>query len=160
MRRNHIFHESSHELKRNGYLPRLLEAAYATLYRIHQHGGHESFGYVGCGVGVSRRDFFHVPGRTLHGPDGYLSIIGMMRGGFRDITWSLEELIVEDDKGFARFILRGTHTGVFFGVQPTGKQINVQAMNLYRWSKGQIVEERGQPDMLTLLRQIGAVPEM
>jgi predicted ester cyclase len=31
-------------------------------------------------------------------------------------------------------------------------------MNFYRFSDGQIVEEYGQPDMLGLLQQIGAVP--
>jgi len=34
----------------------------------------------------------------------------------------------------------------------------VQAMNIYRLSGGQFVEEHGQPDMLGLLQQIGAVP--
>ena len=40
----------------------------------------------------------------------------------------------------------------------TGKKIEVQAMNFYRFSDGQIVEERGQPDLLGLLQQIGPVP--
>jgi hypothetical protein len=31
-------------------------------------------------------------------------------------------------------------------------------MNFYQWSDGQIVGERGQPDMLGLLQQIGAMP--
>ena len=31
-------------------------------------------------------------------------------------------------------------------------------MNIYRLSDGQFVEEYGQPDMLGLLQQIGAVP--
>jgi hypothetical protein len=31
-------------------------------------------------------------------------------------------------------------------------------MNFYRFSNWQIVEEYGQPDMLGLLQQIGAVP--
>jgi len=54
--------------------------------------------------------------------------------------------------------MRGTHRGTFFGVPPTGKTISVQAMNIYRLSGGQFVEEHGQPDMLGLLQQIGAVP--
>jgi predicted ester cyclase len=84
---------------------------------------------------------FHAPGQRepMRGPDGYLTIIGMMRGGFPDI-------------------MRGTHQGVFFGVPPTGKSIEVQAMNFYRFSAGQIVEERGQPDLLGLMQQIGAIP--
>jgi steroid delta-isomerase-like uncharacterized protein len=103
---------------------------------------------------------FHVPGRPepLRGPAGYLEIVSMMRSGFPDIQWTLEEMVAEGDKVAARFIMRGTHQGVFFGVPPTGKAIAVQAMNFYRLTDGQIVEERGQPDLLELLRQIGAFP--
>jgi steroid delta-isomerase-like uncharacterized protein len=109
---------------------------------------------------ISRDAIFHVPGRPepMRGPAGYLAIIGMMRGGFPDIQWTLEEMVAEGDKVAARFTMRGTHRGTFFGVPPTGKTITVQAMNIYRLSGGQFVEEHGQPDMLGLLQQIGAVP--
>ncbi|MCU7547575.1 ester cyclase [Chitinophagaceae bacterium LB-8] len=105
---------------------------------------------------------FYVPGQPepMHGPGGYLSIIGMMRSGFSDIQWSLEDKVVEENKVAARFIMRGTHNGIFFGVPPTGKTITVQAINFYRFSNGQIVEEYGQPDMLGLLQQIGAIPQV
>ena len=52
----------------------------------------------------------------------------------------------------------GTHNGEFFGVPATGKVIAVQAINFYRLANEQIIEEYGQPDMLGLLRQIGAIP--
>jgi steroid delta-isomerase-like uncharacterized protein len=109
---------------------------------------------------ISPNAVFHVPGRPepMRGPAGYLAIIGMMRGGFPDIQWTLEEIVAEGDKVAARFTMRGTHRGTFFGVPPTGKTISVQAMNIYRLSGGQFVEEHGQPDMLGLLQQIGAVP--
>jgi predicted ester cyclase len=76
---------------------------------------------------ISPGAVFHVPGRPepLQGPAGYLEIIGMMRGGFPDIQWTLEEMIAEGDKVAARFTMRGTHQGVFFGVPPTGKKIAV-----------------------------------
>ena len=103
---------------------------------------------------------FYVPGQPepMRGPNGYLAIIGMIRSGFSDIQWSLEDKVVEENKVAARFIMTGTHNGTFFGVPPTGKTIKVQAINFYRFSNGQIVEEYGQPDMLSLLQQIGAVP--
>ena len=109
---------------------------------------------------ISPDAIFHVPGyaEPMRGPSGYLAIIGMMRSGFPDIQWTLEETIAEDDKIAARFTMRGTHQGPFFGVPPTGKTIQVQAMNFYRLSGGQFVEERGQPDLLGLLQQIGAAP--
>ena len=92
---------------------------------------------------ISPDAVFHVPGRPepMRGPAGYLAIIGMMRGGFPDIQWTLEEVIAEGDKVAARFTMRGTHRGAFFGVPPTGKTIAVQAMNFYRLSGGQFVED-------------------
>jgi steroid delta-isomerase-like uncharacterized protein len=109
---------------------------------------------------ISPDAIFYVPGQPepMRGPTGYLAIIGMMRGGFPDIQWTLEDIVAEGDKVAARFTMRGTHQGNFFGVPPSGKPIKVQAMNFYRLTNGQITEEHGQPDMLGLLRQIGAVP--
>ena len=109
---------------------------------------------------ISPDAIFYVPGRSepMRGPAGYLSIIQMMREGFPDIQWILDEMVAEGDKVAARFIMRGTHRGTFFGVPPSGNKISVQALNLYRLYRGQFVEERGQPDMLALLQQIGALP--
>ena len=109
---------------------------------------------------ISPDAIFYVPGRSepMRGPAGYLSIIQMMRGGFPDIQWTLEEMVAEGDKVAARFTMRGTHRGSFFGVSPSGNKISVQALNIYRLSEGQFVEEHGQPDLLALLRQIGAEP--
>ena len=109
---------------------------------------------------ISSDATFYVPGQPepMQGPEGYLAIIGMMRSGFSNIQWTLEDKVVEENKVAARFIMTGTHNGTFFGVPPTGKAIKVQAINFYRISNSQIVEEHGQPDMLGLLQQIGAVP--
>ena len=103
---------------------------------------------------------FYVPGQSdpMQGPGGYLSIIGMMRSGFPDIQWTLEDIVAEEEKVAARYIMRGTHQGSFFGLPPTEKSIQVQAINFYRLSNNQIIEEFGQPDMLGLLQQIGAAP--
>lgn len=109
---------------------------------------------------ISPDAIFHVPGRSepMRGPAGYLAIIQMMRGGFPDIQWTLEEMVAEHDKVAARFTMRGTQLGTFFGTPSTGKKITVQALNIYRLSGGQIIEETGQPDLLGLLQQIGAIP--
>ena len=103
---------------------------------------------------------FWVPGRpeSMRGLAGYMNVLGMMRSGFSDVQWSLEETIAEGDKIAARFTMRGTHDGTFFGVPATGRKIEVRAMNFYRLAGEKFVEEYGQPDMLGLLQQIGAVP--
>lgn len=109
---------------------------------------------------VSPNAIFHVPGRPepMTGPAGYMAIVAMMRGGFSDIQWTLEEAIAEENKIAARFMMSGTHTGPFMGVPPSHKTIHVQALNIYHLENGKIVKEYGQPDLLGLLMQLGAFP--
>jgi len=109
---------------------------------------------------ISPDAIFYLPGQSepMRGPNGYLAIIGMMRSGFPDIQWTLEEMVTEEAKVAARYIMRGTHQGTFLGVPPTGKTIQVKSMAFYRFSGNQFVEEHGLPDMLSLLQQIGAIP--
>lgn len=103
---------------------------------------------------------FYVPYQSepLVGVPGYLKAIEVMRGGFPDVQWTLDEFVVDDEKIAARYTMRGTHDGDFFGVPATGKQIGVQSMNFYDVADGKIVGERGLPDLLGLMQQIGAAP--
>ena len=103
---------------------------------------------------------FHAPGQAepLRGPGGYLAIIGMMRSGFSDIGWTLEQTVAQGEWIAARFTMRGTHDGNFFGVPASSRKIEVQAMNFYRVVHGKIREEYGQPDFMGLMQQIGAIP--
>lgn len=111
---------------------------------------------------VSPDAIFYVPGRPepLKGPQGYLQIIDMMRGAFPDVQWKLEDLVAEDNNIAARFTMTGTHKGDFMGKPATDNPIKIQAMNLYRFLNGLIVEEYGQPDFLALLMQIDALPKL
>ncbi|KXJ87086.1 hypothetical protein Micbo1qcDRAFT_218334 [Microdochium bolleyi] len=108
---------------------------------------------------ISESAEFHVPfgGPPLRGLAGYMQILGMMRSAYPDIQWALHEAVVEDDKVVARFGISGTHRGVFLGFPPSGRQIRSQALNIYRFVDGKIVEERGLPDIFGILVQIGAV---
>lgn len=59
---------------------------------------------------------FYVPGQIepLQGPKGHLTTIAMMRSGFPDIQWTIEDLTTENDKVAVRFTMKGTHQGAFF----------------------------------------------
>ncbi len=94
----------------------------------------------------------------LVGLDGYLQILAIMRGAISDVRWTVQQLVVEGDQVAARFELRGTHDGEFLGVPATGRPIAVGASAFYRIADGRIIDEVGQPDLLALLGQIGALP--
>ena len=102
---------------------------------------------------------FHAPGMPpLRGPEGYLMLVGMLRAGFPDVQWTLEDVVSDGDKVAGRYTMRGTHTGAFMGVPPSGKPFAVTSMAIYRIANGQIVEEHGLPDMMGIMMQIGAIP--
>jgi predicted ester cyclase len=55
---------------------------------------------------------------------------------------------------------RGTHTGNFLGIPPTGKQVAFTSTEVYRVAGGRLAEEWVELDMLGLLQQLGAIPPM
>ncbi len=74
--------------------------------------------------------------------DGLASYVDGVRDvctGFPDYRWDLQELVIERDTVAARLIGRGTHTGPFSGIAPTGRRITIQELVLYRFADGKIV---------------------
>lgn len=62
------------------------------------------------------------------------------------------ERCVEGDTVAARFTMRGTHDGEFFGIPASGNRISVQAMNFYYLADGRIIGERARPDLLGVMQ--------
>lgn len=94
----------------------------------------------------------------MHGFDGYIQVLDMMRGAMPDVQWKAEEVIAEDDKVMIRFTMSGTHTAPFMGMPATGRSVSVTAMNIYQLKDGKIVREHGLPDIFSMLMQLGAIP--
>jgi predicted ester cyclase len=62
--------------------------------------------------------------------------------------------MAEGDRVAARVVMRGTHMGEFQGLAPTGKRVEVKAIDMFRISGGKIVEHWGHADDPTdFLRQ-------
>jgi hypothetical protein len=45
------------------------------------------------------------------------------------------------------------------GVAPTGKRISMTGISIFKISEGKVAENRAVPDVLGMMRQIGAIPE-
>ena len=83
----------------------------------------------------------------------------MLRSGFPDFQATMEDLLAEGDKVALRFTFRGTHQGEFLGIAPTGKQVTMVGIDIFRIADGRIVELWGQEeDVLGMMQQIGAIP--
>src|SRR5215217_1098545 len=76
------------------------------------------------------------------------------REGFPDLSITIEDVMAEGDRVAARIVMRGTHLGEFQGITPTGKRVEVKAMDMFRICGGKIVEHWGHADDPTdFLRQ-------
>lgn len=67
---------------------------------------------------------------------------------FTDMEVDILDLIEEDNKVVIRACFTATHSAVFYDIQPTGKRISFEALEIFRVENGLIVESWGYwPDM-------------
>jgi hypothetical protein len=78
------------------------------------------------------------------------------RKAFPDWNEEVEDEIMNHDRVAVRFTSRGTNTGDFLGNPPTGNQVEISEVAIFRLLDGKIVEQWVYPDMLSLQRQLNA----
>ena len=100
----------------------------------------------------------HNFGAVVEGREAWRQSFTPFFTAFPDLKFTVELTIIEGDRMAVRWAATGTHTGDFRGIAPTGKQINIAGVAIYRVAEGKIVEGWSQPDTLGLLQQIGAIP--
>ena len=99
----------------------------------------------------------HSPSGVHRGRAGIRAEMEAVVAAFPDLSATVEDAVAEGDTVAMRVTLRGTHDGPFMGVEPTGKSFEVDNAVFTRVEDGQIAERWVQPDVLGLLRQVGAV---
>jgi steroid delta-isomerase-like uncharacterized protein len=100
-------------------------------------------------------------GEKSLGPEGVKAIMSGVTAAMPDLEYTIDDLIAEGDKVVVRWFARGTHTGEWqrpgMGLlAPTGRQITLRAMNLFRIDDGKAAEVWEFGDSIGFLRQIGA----
>lgn len=80
-----------------------------------------------------------------------------MRQTYPDLHLTIEQQIAEGEWVVTRVTMRGTHRGAWLGIQPTGRPIEVSAVNVDRVVDGRIVEHGGAANLLGPLLEIGAI---
>ena len=99
-----------------------------------------------------------VGGSKWHGREGVRQQVISHRTSFPDWNEHIEDIIAEGDRVVTRWTATGTHKGDLRGIPPTGKQITIAEVAIYRIVDGKIAEQWGFPDEMALRRQIGAEP--
>jgi steroid delta-isomerase-like uncharacterized protein len=92
--------------------------------------------------------------------DGVKQFFSHFRAAFPDLNMAVEDVIAGGDKVVVRARCTGTNTGEFMGMPATGKSIDVQAVDIVRFDEaGKGVEHWGLTDTMTMMQQLGVVPE-
>ncbi len=77
-----------------------------------------------------------------------------------DAHATIHDQIAEGDKVTTRKTFRGTHQGEFMGIPPTGKEVELLVIDIFRVTGGKLVEHWGTWDRLSILEQIEAMPPL
>jgi steroid delta-isomerase-like uncharacterized protein len=96
--------------------------------------------------------------RPMVGPQAVKDHLTSLKTGFPDLVFDVEDMVSDEDQIVIRWTVRGTHTGDYFGMPPTGKPIEITGMNTWRTRDGQAVEGWVNRDDMGLLQQLGVVP--
>lgn len=77
-----------------------------------------------------------------------------VEAAFPEYTLEVQEMITEGDMVAVRGTVRGMHKGVYAGIPPTGRQLNLEVMVFYRISDGRISKYWLQTDSKVLMDQL------
>jgi steroid delta-isomerase-like uncharacterized protein len=87
--------------------------------------------------------------------EGLERILLMMQAAFPGHETIIEEIVGEGDTVAICQTLRGTHSGSFRGLPPSGKQIEIGGYRFFKVRDGKITSHRALLDLPGLLQQIG-----
>lgn len=93
----------------------------------------------------------------VSGPEALKETVAMFREGTPDLTKTIEETIVDGETIVIPYTATGTHKGEILGVPPTGNEIEVEGILIYRVEDGRLAEGTDLWDAFGLLRQIEAI---
>ena len=93
-----------------------------------------------------------------HGVEAFKQLLGMFDAAFPHHRVSIEDITAEGDMVYVLHTHTAKHTGPFMGMPPTGKDIVVNGVEVFRMSNGKIAEFWRKDDDAGMLMQLGVLP--
>ena len=80
-----------------------------------------------------------------------------LRAAFPDLRITVEDMVAEGDRVASRNTVTGTQQGAYMGLAPSGRRVTYDEMFIVRFVDGRIAETWGVVDVLSQMRQLGAI---
>jgi predicted ester cyclase len=95
----------------------------------------------------------------VRGPDGLKEVVEGYRNALSGLRVTIDQQFTEGDHVATRYRISGTHEGDLMGTPATGKDVEFSGLTISRCENGQIVEEWELTDTISLLEQVGGLPQ-
>jgi steroid delta-isomerase-like uncharacterized protein len=92
------------------------------------------------------------------GAEKLKEIFTRLRRAYPDLHVTVEDVIADGDRVVVRNTVTGTHLGEYMGIPPTGKSVTYDEIFIVRFADGRIAETWGVVDVLSQMKQLGALP--
>ncbi len=79
--------------------------------------------------------------------------------GFSDRNFEIINVFGQNDNIMKHWRFTGKQTGDFFGIQPTGKSVNIEGVTLVKMKNGRILQEQDFMDNTVMMQQLGLVSD-
>ncbi len=78
---------------------------------------------------------------------------------FSEQRWEINQVVGEGDTVVVYTTHHARHTGELMGIPPTGREVAYDYVHVVRFEDGKVVEHWGVRDDMTLMRQLGVLPD-
>lgn len=92
------------------------------------------------------------------GVENFRQEIRAVRSAFSDVAMDIVHLLADGDYVIAHVRSRGTHTGAFGTIPPTGKKVENASISIVRFANGKLAERWNLVDLYGALQQVGVIP--
>ncbi|MCA9996161.1 MAG: ester cyclase [Anaerolineales bacterium] len=92
------------------------------------------------------------------GPESFRQLLNIFDTAFPGHRVTVQQVVAEGEFVSVLHTHHATHTGPFMGLPGTGKQVQVEGLELFRLENGRITEFWRKDDNVGLLIQLGIMP--
>lgn len=90
----------------------------------------------------------------VSGTNGPVNLVQMVLRAIPDLHYEIQQIVAKDDRVAVQLRGTGTHRGEFLSVAGTGKRIQWNAINIYRFQDGKVIENWQLLDVWGLMCQM------
>ena len=90
------------------------------------------------------------------GVEGVKQAVQFLHTALSDVSAELHEMVAEDNNVVIRWTIRGRHAGQFMGIAPTGKELELNGINIYEIGDGKITANHELTNISEVIQSLKA----